>query len=226
MAAYVQDSIMLLGDSLTQAHVYNRKMDVVNRGFSGYNTDWILPVFDQVFATKEQQQHLPKVRLLVIWFGANDAALPVRDQHVPLERYKANLAHLITAVRSPDSPRHSPDTRIVLMTAPLVNTHQWGVRQAERGNVMDRDFETTRTYAAAAKELGAAKGVPVVDLWTKIYDAAGQEEAALSGFMTDGLHLNRDGYQIVFDELIKTTTANFPEYHYENFKFVFVTSVV
>jgi isoamyl acetate esterase len=80
MAAYVQDSIMLLGDSLTQnswepyglgqrlssqeipvfitaesstkharrADLYVRKMDVINRGFSGYNTVWAIPVFEQV----------------------------------------------------------------------------------------------------------------------------------------------------------------------------------
>ncbi|KAJ3012366.1 hypothetical protein NUW54_g1898 [Trametes sanguinea] len=95
MAATVQDAIMLLGDSLTQggyemngfaaklAHVYNRKMDVINRGFSGYNTDWILPVFEQCFATQHEQQYVPKVRILVIWFGANDAAPPPKDQHVP-----------------------------------------------------------------------------------------------------------------------------------------------
>jgi len=27
---------------------YSRSLDVINRGFSGYNTDWALPVFEQV----------------------------------------------------------------------------------------------------------------------------------------------------------------------------------
>ena len=49
----------------------------------------------QIFATQHEQQHAPKVRLLVIWFGANDAAVPPKEQHVPLARYKANLAKLI-----------------------------------------------------------------------------------------------------------------------------------
>ncbi|OBZ75468.1 hypothetical protein A0H81_04726 [Grifola frondosa] len=62
MAANIQDAIMLLGDSLTQhgwnpsmngfaaqlAHAYSRKMDIVNRGFSGYNSEWIIPAFEQV----------------------------------------------------------------------------------------------------------------------------------------------------------------------------------
>jgi hypothetical protein len=28
--------------------VYARKLDVINRGLSGYNTDWAIPVFEQV----------------------------------------------------------------------------------------------------------------------------------------------------------------------------------
>jgi len=61
MAASVQDVFMLFGDSITQgawepdmngfgqrlSHIYARKLDVLNRGFSGYNTDWALPVFEQ-----------------------------------------------------------------------------------------------------------------------------------------------------------------------------------
>ncbi|KAM5542561.1 hypothetical protein V8D89_003522 [Ganoderma adspersum] len=235
MAAYVQDAIMLLGDSITQggfefngiaarlAHVYNRKMDVINRGYSGYNTDWILPVFEQIFATQHEQQHAPKVRLLVIWFGANDAAVPPKDQHVPLARYKANLAKLIWMVSSPESPRYSPATRVVLLTPPPVNTLQWSVRQASRDPpaALDRDFEVTRTYAEAAKEVGQSEGVPVVDVWTKFWEGAGRVEAELKKYLTDGLHLNEEGYAVVFEELTKTIAERYPEYHHENLQFVF-----
>jgi len=60
MAANALDTIMLLGDSITQggwqaggfaqrlAYVYARKLDVINRGLSGYNTEWAIPVFKQV----------------------------------------------------------------------------------------------------------------------------------------------------------------------------------
>lgn len=60
MAAPIMDTIMLLGDSITQggwqaggfaqrlAYVYARKLDVLNRGLSGYNSDWAIPVFKQV----------------------------------------------------------------------------------------------------------------------------------------------------------------------------------
>ena len=80
MVGYVQDAIVLLGDSLTQggtiphgfvqqltgecaspsqvlganapaSDVYNRKLDVIVRGLSGYNTTWIFPVFEKVRVT-------------------------------------------------------------------------------------------------------------------------------------------------------------------------------
>lgn len=76
MAAYTQDVVLLLGDSLTQGRwdrsgfadrlagmfcglrihqplkpclvTYVRMFDVINRGLSGYQTDWAIPVFEQV----------------------------------------------------------------------------------------------------------------------------------------------------------------------------------
>lgn len=31
---------------------YSRKLDVFNRGFGGYNTEWAIPVFEQVRTTR------------------------------------------------------------------------------------------------------------------------------------------------------------------------------
>ena len=36
----------------------------------------------------------------------------------------------------------------------------------------------------------------VADTWTKIFEAAGKEEKQLRKFLTDGLHLNAEGYQV------------------------------
>ena len=195
----------------------------------------------QCFATQHEQQHLPKVRLLVIWFGANDSCLPMREQHVPLPQYKANLRKMIWMVRSPESPRYSPDTRVILINSPPLNAEQWAARQGARDppRPMERDSAVTKTYAEAAVEVGAQEGVAVVDAWTALYEAAGKEEKALRKFLTDGLHLNEAGYavrsevwrgegsadfdfQIVFDELVKTIKEKHPEYHYDNLQFVFV----
>ncbi|KAI0350079.1 SGNH hydrolase [Trametes cingulata] len=239
MAANVQDAIMLLGDSITQfgfaphgfagklADAYIRKMDVINRGFSGYNTDWIQPVFEECFATQHDQQHVPKVRLLVIWFGANDATLPHSPQHVPLERYKTNLARLIQAVRSPESPQYSPDTRIVLITPPPVDPEWWAKSVAELMQSAveppDRSLEKSKEYAEAAKEVAGKEGVAVVDVWTQIWEAAGGNSGGLKEFLYDGLHLNEKGYGVVYEGLVATIAEKYPEYHYDNLRAVFAT---
>ncbi|KAH9857702.1 SGNH hydrolase [Lenzites betulinus] len=235
MAANVQDAIMLFGDSLTQggfeqngfaaklAHVYNRKMDVLNRGFSGYNTDWAIPVLEQCLAPSALHAHLPAVRLLVIWFGANDAAPLPKAQYVPLARFRANLAAMVGTVRARESPRFDARTRVLLMTPPPVSTplRARAQKAKEPPRELDREFGTTQAYAEAVGEVGRELGVPVVDLWGRLYEEAGRDEVGMERFLTDGLHLNEEGYAIVFEELVKTIKEEYPEYHYENLQSVF-----
>ncbi|KAH9842412.1 SGNH hydrolase-type esterase domain-containing protein [Rhodofomes roseus] len=235
MTTNAQDAIVLLGDSITQdgwspygfaqrlANAYVRKLDVINRGMSGYNTDWIIPVFEQCFAKQHDQQHLPKIRLMTIWLGANDAALPPSGQHVPLDRYAANLAHLAHLVSDPSSPYHAPHTKLLLITPPPINTHQWRVtlRQGEPPKELDRKFEVTAEYAERVRTVGRELGVPVVDVWTRVWDAAGHVEERLSEYLYDGLHLNEHGYALVYEEIIKAISENYPELHYEKLQPVF-----
>lgn len=138
------------------------------------------------------------MRLLVIWFGANDAAPPPKAQYVPLDRFRANLRTMLWTVRAPESAWYSPDTRVILMTPPPVSTGQRGRAQRAKDppRENDREFETTRRYAEAVSEVGKAEGVPVVDLWGRLYEAAGRDEVGLEGFLTDGLHLNEKGYAV------------------------------
>ncbi|KAH9837603.1 SGNH hydrolase-type esterase domain-containing protein [Rhodofomes roseus] len=225
MAATVQDMIMLLGDSITQggwephgfaqqlAYVYNRKLDVINRGMSGYNTEWIIPVLEQCFAKKNERTNLPNIRLLTIWLGANDAAqLPTR-QHVPLDKYRANLRTLVRTVTSPDSPRYSPEARVLLLTPPPMSETMWARRQAAKvpPRMLDRKFDVTKAYAEAVREVAGELGVHVVDVWTAIWERADEKEERLAEYLSDGLHLTENGYKVVFEILMKAITTHFPE---------------
>ncbi|KAF7967656.1 hypothetical protein HWV62_17322 [Athelia sp. TMB] len=210
MSSADQDVIMLLGDSITQggwkaggfaqelAYKYARKLDIINRGMSGYNTDWGLPVFEKCFAKQHEQQHLPKVRILTIWFGANDAAVQPSPQYVPIPQFVANLTKMVRMITSSSSPWHSPSTHIILMTPPPVNSY---MRAADLGSrdpprPADRDFETTKKYAEAVVDVAKKEGVHLADIWTAVYDAAGRDEQALGRYLYDGLHPNAAGYQV------------------------------
>ncbi|KAF7363302.1 GDSL Lipase/Acylhydrolase [Mycena sanguinolenta] len=251
MAANVHDVIMLFGDSITQAgwaedgfaarlaQVYARKLDVLNRGLSGYNTEWAIPVLEQMLATQQAQQHLPKVRLLVIWFGANDAVIKPFSQHVPLPKFIENMKYMVQLLHSPDSSHYSPTTKIILITPPPVNTYQRSADLASRNPPleMDRLFETTKQYAEGVRDAAVASNVAVADVWTAMWNGAGENEQALSRYLSDGLHLTHEGYtascsgpesvvradrdKIAYETLIETIAAEYPELHYGNLRSVF-----
>lgn len=63
--------------------------------------------------------------------------------------------------------------------------------------VPDRDAERTRQFAEAVKQVGKEAGVPVVDCWTPIDEAAKRDEGGLGKYLSDGLHLNAEGYKLV-----------------------------
>ncbi|EKM55905.1 uncharacterized protein PHACADRAFT_174060 [Phanerochaete carnosa HHB-10118-sp] len=221
MSGYIQDAIMLLGDSITEmstapfglcqqlTNVYNRKLDIIVRGFSGYNTAWVLPVFEKVFPKRTERQKLARIQLLTIWFGANDAAFPGEHQHVPLDTFKANLSKLIWMVKDPESEWYSPETHIVLITPPPF------LRVNVPRNTLDRNLAGSRTYAEAVKQVAAQESVVVLDIWNLIWEAAGKKEENLTQFLSDGLHLGKEGYKIVYDALIDAIREHYPEIHYD-----------
>ncbi|KZV96498.1 SGNH hydrolase [Exidia glandulosa HHB12029] len=232
------DNIILFGDSITEvswqagglgfllADAYRRKLDVLNRGFGGYNTEWALPIFEQVIPKKDEQAHLPTTRLVVIWFGANDAALPGSPQHVPLERYKANLATMVSMLRDPSSEwYHAPErTKILLVTPPPIEEKAIAHVLATVFNPpqpLDRQFDNTKLYAEAVKAVGAEHDVPVIDMWSAIWDAAGQNVEALGQFLPDGLHLNAAGYKHAFDLIVDAIAKNWPELKHSDVKQVY-----
>lgn len=51
------------------------QVDVINRGYSGYNTRWASHLLHSIFPP---DQH--KIQLVTLFWGANDAALPGRHR--------------------------------------------------------------------------------------------------------------------------------------------------
>ncbi|CAH8638690.1 unnamed protein product [Schistosoma mattheei] len=88
---------VFFGDSLTQfgwtheggwlsilASTFVRKIDIVGRGYSGYNTRLCKPLLPILYPNKDS---LKDCKFFTIFLGANDAcATP--QQHVPVEEYK------------------------------------------------------------------------------------------------------------------------------------------
>ena len=101
-------------------------------------------------------------------------------------------------IKSPESPWYSPTTRIIFITPPPVNTFQ---RRADLESrvpplALDREFEVTKAYAESVREVARSADVALVDVWTALWEAAGEDERSLSKFLRDGLHLNAEAYRV------------------------------
>lgn len=214
-------SIVLLGDSITQQSqgnpswcadssksehagwgdmlqaAYTRRMDVVNRGFAGYNSKWVVDVGHLL-------QGYGKVELYTVFLGANDATA-CGEQHVPLAEYSANLDTLISqALRL--------SKRVLVMgPPPLCHTKytQWRRNREENAGkrdeeVLDRTYLLALQYSNAAKAMAAQHGVPFMDLFALF----GGDFSAL---LRDGLHLNAQGNERVGHALLARIGDEWPE---------------
>ncbi|KAK3843098.1 MAG: SGNH hydrolase-type esterase domain-containing protein [Linnemannia gamsii] len=191
MAEYTSfDSFLLFGDSITQfafdvdnrgwgaqlANVFQRRLDIVNRGFSGYTTEQAIHLLPQIIPTTTTTTSTtttstttdtinttsstaisptatPKVQFLTLFLGANDAALPPSAQHTPLLRYAQNLRTLLDMIHDPSSRTYSPWTRIIVICPPPVEEALWAVECKKRGMDMNRDWRVTKQYAEMCRQV-------------------------------------------------------------------------
>ncbi|KAK4456180.1 SGNH hydrolase-type esterase domain-containing protein [Podospora aff. communis PSN243] len=225
-ATYPQ--IVLFGDSLFQGAIevadgfsfmaalqsqVKRRFDVINRGFSGYNTSNALKVLPDIFPPAAPGG--PKLECLFILFGANDACvpLPTNHQHVPLDRYKANLRGIIN---HPNIVAHKP--KIFLVTPPPLDQIRLTELDLAIGHkAVTRHTKVSATYSQAVREVATEQGVVLVDLWKALMeraisktpnfdpttgpslgDPAGGRRGYLEQLLPDGLHLSAESYRIFY----------------------------
>jgi len=110
----------------------------------------------------------------MIFFGANDACVPGRAQHVPLGRYIENLKLLCL---HPSVVAHG--AQVILVTPPPVNEYQMDVTQVEQSYpTIPRTAAHTKKYADACREVARDLDLPLVDLWQAFMSKAGWKEGA------------------------------------------------
>ncbi|KAJ9450903.1 GDSL esterase/lipase [Diplonema papillatum] len=195
--------VVVIGDSLTELGFrtggwasqltawYTRKADVFNRGLSGYNTEWVARVLDDLL---DGLGALGENHLFLIFLGANDSALDgggASRKHVPLSRFEENLGAIVMGIR-----RSAPKARLLFLT-PLPVT-----RVEERTNA------TVKQYAAAVLAAAGRLSLPAVDLW-----AAASGRAGWEAMLSDGLHLAPSGERFVFETVALAIKEHCPDFH-------------
>ncbi|CCG82439.1 GDSL Lipase/Acylhydrolase family protein [Taphrina deformans PYCC 5710] len=212
--------IVLFGDSITEqsfdpefsgygsalANAYTRRLDVKNRGFSGYTTVQALDLLPRIFPHRDDD-----VKVVVLFFGANDATLPGTIQHVPLDDYLKNCEALLTssALRG----------KVIAVTPPPIEGYSHDVVFGAT-----RTAEVTHEYGVALKELCQRLQVPCADVWNEFMVAIDwkvehgkplpgslkvPKNERLCSFFRDGLHPIGSGYKIIYNTIQETITANF-----------------
>lgn len=101
----------LFGDSITErasgptgwgtllGHYHSRKADVLNRGYSGYNSKHALAMLRQFSDIQPAGASFNHV-LVTIFFGANDACdRDIAWQGVPLPEYEANMREMVALLK-------------------------------------------------------------------------------------------------------------------------------
>ncbi|KAI1393573.1 SGNH hydrolase [Hypoxylon trugodes] len=233
------NQIVLFGDSLFQnasevqggfsfhgalQHHCIRFLDVINRGFSGYNTKNALEYLPQIFLPPSSSG--PQIEYLLVLLGANDAALPIptNTQGVPIEQYKENLIKIIT---HDHIKAHNP--KILLVTPPPLDEIRLTPLDTAVGHPQStRQAAVSAAYSETARKVAAeVPGVVLIDLQKAIMDKAisltpdfdangsplghpGGKRGALEQLLPDGLHMSGEAYKVFFD-IVKPHIDPFPE---------------
>ena len=225
VAEVTLDKILLFGDSITEGsydqeigfnispalqHEYARKLQVVARGFSGYNSEHASHIINPILEAESSGGST--VRLIVIFFGTNDSARN-DQQYVPIERCAKNLHFLITAGLKRKIP-------VILVGSAPVDEHRAGD---------DKSALDHLAYSNAAKKVADGLGVPFVDLWRGFMESKGWKEGdaiigkkgektdqTLEDLLPDGVHFSAKAYRIWYDLLLMAIRGNFPELRKEN----------
>lgn len=200
MDPWDRPKVLLLGDSITQqafsvehagfgaglSDWFRRSADVVNRGFSGYNTRWARWMLSRLLPPSKTSNLL----LCTVFFGANDSVSEGETQHVPVAEYKENLVRIVVHLRE-----ITPSTVILLVTPPMVDSSQWPTRSPDKA----------AQYAEAVREiysdeLARGERIGILDL----------KHLTLAD-LRDGLHLNQSGNAKVLETIKHEIRSSFPE---------------
>ncbi|KAK1020427.1 hypothetical protein LTS16_027023, partial [Friedmanniomyces endolithicus] len=222
--SFSQNVSFAFGAALTD--IYSRRLDVLNRGLSGYNTRQALRAQPLCLPLPEKAS----MRFLLIMFGANDSRIQNSpggpEQHVRIEDFTFNLRHM---VQHPCVKAHGDDVHIILVTTPPIDERKCLRADQEKypklGQTLRRTAANTALYAQAIRDLGEELQIPVLDIHRSMLAHAGHDhltaplpgsmdrptDPTLQSFLTDGLHFSGEGYRLLYGELMTLIEQNWPE---------------
>lgn len=194
---------ILFGDSLTQygyssdgcwvsllSDFLQRKCDVINRGFSGYNTRWCKIILPKLVIKEDVKD----ICFITIFLGANDSVDSeiCPKQHVPVPEFKQNLTDMVTYLLNIGLERQ----KIIIISPPTCDDEKWKADCKLKDRPYGKFNEPTKEYARVCMEVAKETGAAGIDLYTAM-----EEKKEWSHMLNDGLHLSPEGSSHLFDIL-------------------------
>mmetsp|Transcript_8076 Transcript_8076/g.16466 ORF Transcript_8076/g.16466 Transcript_8076/m.16466 type:complete len:267 (-) Transcript_8076:92-892(-) len=233
MMIRIRPSIVLFGDSITQlgfsagqsqsgwvsllSNAYTRRADVLNRGFSGYNTRQAIDILPSIFGEDGEGGAIfggPPL-MVTVFFGANDASLPGgKKQHVPIDHYEENIRNIVKSIRIKIKPKDKskPTAPIILITPPPIDKIAWDKYCLENfGDLSPRTNEAAKSYGDRVKLVASELDCHVVDAFSLLGGDDEGEAESYGKHLEDGLHLSASGNKSLFEGLMDVVTRELPD---------------
>ncbi|KAJ1685277.1 hypothetical protein LUZ63_016667 [Rhynchospora breviuscula] len=213
----MRPKLVLFGDSITEysfdeggwgaslANHFTRRADVILRGYSGYTTRFALKIIEKTMEGIGSDEKSP-VAAVMVFFGANDAALPDRHNgflHVPLAEYQQNLKSIYAYIK-----KIWPSAVVIFITPPPIYEearikNAWLLPEEDTSGLPERTNEAAGEFAKACITIAKECSSPVIDIWSKMQQVPDWEKSTLS----DGLHLAALGNKVLFEEVLRELKA-------------------
>ncbi len=178
----VDDNYLFLGDSLTHRYdleQYYENMPVVNSGVEGDTTGNILNHMKE----RVYDYNPSKVILLV---GTND----LDDfYHLTVDDVFENIKDIVHKIEE-----NRKYTEIYLESLYPINKNK------ESGTIKEKSNERIKELNEKLKEFCADNGYTYIDVYSRLID---EDENLKSEYTEDGLHIEKDGYEVITEEIKK-----------------------
>lgn len=197
---------------------YRRRMDVVHRGYAGYNSDQALKIARALLLREHDAvSDTQKFKLAIVYFGTNDCRRTTPEtgymEGVPIDRFEANMAKVADLFVE-------RDIKLILVTPGIHDDVLWDV--ASPGELSSGTYRTNaraKHYGDVLKSIAAARNVPLIDMYTLMKDYAEShlgtldalEHGGLGPLVTDGIHFSGTAYKILYDAITNTVASHWPQ---------------
>ncbi|VEU23598.1 DEKNAAC104471 [Brettanomyces naardenensis] len=189
---------------------YVRRMDVLNRGFTGYNSAQYRLMIDKILAIEHDLSY-SKIEVATLFLGTNDAAHAPPDG-VPYDTFIENMTFIVEQILK-------RGIKLIIIGPAHHYSDLWNsLNPSDVANGILRDNDTNRKYSDGLRKLATEFQLPFIDLSSIFdhYNKSHNDPEATKRLFFDGIHLNGQGYKIIYDCITQAIETHYPSYSPKN----------